>query len=851
MSKNRMQHRDIARARLGTLRWSLLLVGLVALPSLAADAPPPRIPPADDAPADAPPPDAAPKTGENRQKPPVVAGNAKINIDFVDTPITDLVKYMAEITGRNFILGDKLSGKITIISHKPVTVAEAYEAFLSALSVAGYTTVTSGQATTIVALGDASSTPLHVYEGDSIPYTDNFVTQIIQLENVSVSDMTTVVQGLASKAAKIIPYAATNTLIITDAGSNIRKIYGIISKLDVASPKAKLEIIPLQNAQASDVKTLIEQLYNVNSSSSSASSSSSSGSASDRISSRRRRREAAAEDAPAPSSASVTTAGQEPKFIEKVLADERTNSIIVMANEEALEAIKALIAQLDVDVDPTSRAQIHVIYLEHAKAEDVAQVLSQLSEGGTSSSRSSSSSTSRSAQNARNQATSRARAGQQQGGQQAEGGGDEGPFSNGTSAVAAFDSGVRITSDENTNSLVIIATPDQFSILKQVIDKLDIRRKQVVIDAVILEMATTESNDVGLGYHFGSVNEDTGTTSIASNQMGASSLGLSSDVLSGMALGVFGQSFPVTIPDLTGAGNDVTLNIPAFGVALQALQSNSAVDILSAPTLMTMDNEEAKIIVGRNIPFPSSASYSSISNTPVISYQREDVALTLKVTPQINESNFVTLEVFQEVTEVEDNALGLDPTTAGFVTSKRSAETTVVVKDNQTVVIGGLIGATDTETHSKVPVLGDLPLIGRLFRSKSIESRKTNLLIFLTPHVISDPEDLEEVYRIKVAQREQFIKMFYGKSREEQEKQLASLLQYSLNEIDKPSPYRTKADASSNVTTIGDGDTTTAPTDATTPEDATTPAPALPEPEDDNPPSPDLPAPDLNPDQGD
>ncbi len=826
MRKNRTLNRR-SPAALPTLRWSLLLAALAFAPAQAQEPnPPPRVPPPAEEEEE-----AAPKSTETRQRPPVVASNAKISIDFVDTPITDLVKYMAEITGRNFILGDKLSGKVTIISHKPVSVAEAYEAFLSALSMAGYTTVTSGQATTIVSLGDAASNPLRVYEGGEIPYTDNYVTQIIQLENVSVSDMSSVVQGLAGKSAKIIPYAATNTLIITDAGSNIRKIYRIISQLDVASPKAKLEIIPLANAQASDVKSIIEQLYGVTATTTSSASSSGT-SASDRAASRsRRRRELAGDDAGAASTGpTVAGAGQEPKFIEKVLADERTNSIIVMANEEALTAIKTLIGQLDVDVDPTSRAQIHVIYLEHAKSEDVAQVLSQLSEGGSSSSSSRTQST-------RNQANTRGgqRAGAQGGAAGgAQGGGEEGgPFGTGTSAVAAFDSGVRITSDENTNSLVIIATPDQFAILKQVIDKLDIRRKQVVIDAVILEMATSESFDAGLGLHLG-LPDASGGFSVASAQLGASSLGLSTDQLTGMALGVYGAAIDVPFLDPT-SGSLSTISVPAFGIVLQALQNTAAVDIVSAPSLMTMDNEEAKIVVGRNIPFPSSASYSQVSNTPTISYTREDVALTLKVTPQINESNYVTLEVFQEVTEVEDNSLGLDPSTAGFVTSKRSAETTVVVRDNQTVVIGGLIGATETESHSKVPILGDLPLIGRLFRSKGVENRKTNLLIYLTPHVISEPEDLEEVYRVKVMQREEFIRRFYGRSREEQEAALASLLQYSYNQIDQPSPYRTKADASTNVTTISsDEEAPAGPTEPATPE-------VIPL-EDDNPPDADLPA---------
>jgi type II secretory pathway component GspD/PulD (secretin) len=195
-----------------------------------------------------------------------------------------------------------------------------------------------------------------------------------------------------------------------------------------------------------------------------------------------------------------------------------------------------------------------------------------------------------------------------------------------------------------------------------------------------------------------------------------------------------------------------------------------------------MDNEQAKIIVGKNIPFPISTGRDS-NNNPIVSYQREDVAITLQVTPQINESNYVTLELFQEVQEVEE---GTENSDGGPTTTKRSAETVVVVQDNQTVVIGGLIGSTDTDIEQKIPILGDLPLVGNLFRSKQISSRKTNLLIFLTPHIVEKPEDLEEVYRVKMAQRDEYVRRFYGKSRDEQEDQIHDLLKYSVNHIDEP-----------------------------------------------------------------
>lgn len=731
----------------------------------------------------------------NRQKPPIVDKHAKVTIDFVDTPLSDVVKYMADITGRNFILTDDLKGKITIISHQPVTVGEAYEAFLSALEMAGYTTVTVGEATKVVSTGSAANNPTRVYTGSAIPYTDNFVTQIIQLANVSVSDISSVVKELAGKDAKVIAYQPTNTLIVTDSATNIRRVYHIVSQLDVASPKSELAIIPLRYAQATEVQKIIEELYGATSSSSNESSSRTSETARRRVLRRRLtdRRRSGSETTS--EGAQATSVGSEGRYIEKILADERTNSLILMANEKAIKAITALIAQLDVDVDPASRATIHVVYLEHAKAEDVAQVLANLSESGSSSS----------------SARDRSNRGNRYGNRRplAPPGGPGGPLflvednseaSSGTSAVAAFDSGVRITSDTNTNSLVIIATPDQFRIIKQVIDNLDIQRKQVFVEAVILELASSDSNNAGLGFHMGKSTAD-GGLSLLSAQLGGSSLGLSaSDILSGLAMGVFGAPVDVAVTD--SSGETTTMSVPAFGIALDALQSNSAVNILSTPNVLTMDNEEAKIVVGRNIPFPVSTGYSN-NNTPITSYQREDVAITLKVTPQINESNYVTLKVFQEVQEVESDNQGLDVNTAGFITSKRNVDTTVVVKDNQTVVLGGLIAETDSKSETKVPLLGDLPLVGMLFRGHENTNRKTNLLIFLTPHIIDDPSDLEEIYRVKMAQRDEFIRRFYGKSREQQERELADLLSYSMNQIDKPSRFRGPIEGRQNFKNLG------------------------------------------------
>ncbi|MFM2244578.1 MAG: hypothetical protein RL071_652 [Pseudomonadota bacterium] len=765
----------------------------------------------DEAPAAAPAGDAAPAAAPpERQKPPPVGGAAKVTIDFVDIQMSDLVKYMAEITGRNFILTEEIKGTATIISHEPVTVAEAYEAFLSVLEVNGLTTVTVGGITKVVSTSNAANNPLRVYEGGNIPYTDNYVTQIIQLDNVSVSDISSVVKELSGKGAKIIAYAPTNTLIITDAAVNIRRVYKIISQLDVASPKAKLEIIPLRHATAAELEKVVEELYGGQG----GTSASQPAGADSKASSKKRRSTPTPE---AGGSASASAVGAEGKYIEKIISDERTNSLLILANEEAIEAVKRLIEKLDVDVDPASRAQIHVVYLENAKAEDVSQVLSSLANNTTGGS------TSRNSQNnsrnRRNGQTPMPQAGGGKPNTAAEGEPGEG------GAVAAFDSGLRIAADENTNSLVIIATKDQFEIIKQVITNLDIRRKQVLVEAVILELSTDDAGSFGMGIHAGNPNGE--TTNIYSAQLGASSLGLSSDLLSGAAIGAFGPSISVPLGGLGSTSTTSTdssstassIDIPAFGVVLNALQTSSSVNIVSTPSVTTLDNEEAKIIVGRNVPFPVGQSQTSFG-VPIINFQREDVAITLKVTPQINESNFVTLEVFLEVQDIEGDIAAAGA--GGPTTSKRSVENVVLVKDNQTIVIGGLISTTQTETETKIPILGDIPVLGVLFRGKSKQARKTNMLVFLTPHIIDDPADYEEIYRVKIAQRKEFIRRFYGKSRENQEQELMELLSYSMNQIDQPSHYRGSTDSPSRYEVIGEQ----APATPTPTPEQPAPAPA-------------------------
>ena len=704
-----------------------------------------------------------------------------VKIHYPRIEVFDLVKLFAEITGKNFIVKEKdLSGELTIISHKPVSPGAAYKAFLAALEVAGYTTSASGNTVKIVKAdgSEKANIPVNTDTG-AIPWSDQFITQLIPLDNVPVGEVQSLAQSLASAEANIIAYATTNTLIVTDSAYNIRKIFKILSELDVAAPKSALKIFRIQHADATQLQTLIEQLFGTAETSTSQANNTTN--ARNNRNNRRNRRNRG-KNTPKPASTDGVSAGKAAKYIDKVMADERTNSLIVRANEEGMTAVDELIRELDVDFSPENRSQIYVINLEHAKAEEVVDVLSRLS--GGSGNRSGNRGNARNNRPGARSGASGARTnprGQppRPGTAGADAGGAEG------GALAAFDSGMRIAHDESTNSLVIIAAPEDYRVVRRVVDRLDKRRRQVFVDAVILELSSQDEFQLGVAAHMPTSPAE-GAAGILSGQFGTQSLGLSQELLSGLALGVFGESIEVPFAD------GQTLSVPGFGIVLHALKTNSGVNIVSNPNLLTLDNTEARITVGRKVPFPNNTTFNNLTGQPVISYTREDVAIELELTPRINSSNYVTLDVRVQVAEVEEDTSNLDVAAAGFITSKREVETAAVVRDNQTVVLGGLVGTTETEVETKVPLLGDLPLVGALFRGKRKESRKSNLLIFLTPHIVDGPEDMIEIQKVKEAQFREFRRRFYGKSREKQVEELQKLLSYSMNRVDEPSRYRTK-----------------------------------------------------------
>ena len=731
--------------------------------------------------------------------------DVQINIDYDNVDIKDVIKDFSRKTGRNFLIDPKLSGKITIHAPLAVSMEDAYEVFLAILDANGYATVVEARyrsgddqytelgytrprwnkgdplITRILSAADARSEPLRLYKGSHTPNTSALITRLIRLDNISADEVSNVVSKWVSSAGELVAYAPTNMLILTDSANNITRIMELIKELDISAPRQKLDVIMIEFAEATRVVEIVKEIYGEDGTAQSKTKTTSSAAA------RRTARKSKA--AAAKKGGGTSKVGSESSFIGKMIADERTNSIIVLATEKSLVEIRDLVKRIDYETDPFADGDIHVMYLEHAKAEELSQTLNNLIQ--QSNQRAQQRSTERrgnaaSARGGSARTTTTARSGQ---------GGDGG---------GNFEGEVRLTHDVPTNSLVITASREDYARLRKVVDMLDIPRKQVFVETVIMEVSDTRINDNGVSWHGGGlINGDATSASIIAAR-GQSSISpaaglLDGSLLAGLGMGIFGEALNIPLPGVEGG-----FEIPAFGVVMRFLQEDQSTNVLSSPNILTLDNEEATIEIGETVPFPTGglgslggalgaaggAAGGLLSSLPSISFTREDVGIILRITPQINESDWVTMDVYQEISEVKEGSAADSASSGGPTTTKRSAETTISVKSNQTIVIGGLMQEVETENESKIPILGDIPLLGALFRNKRKTKRKTNLLIFLTPHVIDGPEDLQEVYRIKMLQRQEFMRRFYGKTPEEQLAELNELVRYSMNLPDSPSVYR-------------------------------------------------------------
>jgi general secretion pathway protein D len=626
-----------------------------------------------------------------------LAATQTVHLNFKDADILQIIDLMSQLTGKNFLVDEKVRGKVTIIAPKPVSLEEAYQVFLSILEIQGYTVVPQGPIIKIVPSREVKERPLPTGTDSQLgpePNRDEYVTQLIPLEHADANEIRALLTPLVSKQSSLLAYEPTNTLILTDLASNIARLLKIIRTLDVEAPAAIMKVIPLRYASADQLAPALQSAL------------AGLAEAGTTVPTPRRRIRRRRGRQPATTSRAPT----EPKII----PDNRTNNLILIATPGDIEVAEELIAKLDVQT-PEGRGQIHVYYLAHANAEELAQVL-----------------TAQAAEIART--TASAQTPQQQQRQQQQQARRQATATTGTTPL-----GITITADKPTNSLVITAPPEAYAVLKEIIEKLDIRREQVLVESLIAEVTLEKANALGVEWRLVDNPENTQVLASSTGQSGGD---VGTGVLNTLTLNPL-SSVPGLL--LGALRNTITINgqeIANIPVLLRAFQGDSDINVLATPNLLTTDNEEAEIIIGEERPFLRSAqdtpSGGVVSTTRTFEFR--DVGITLRITPQISQSRTVRLKLFQEITNFISES-----ETGAVTTTKRSTQTTVIVDDGQTIVIGGLIQENRNESENKVPCLGNLPLFGVAFRQTSARKRKTNLLIFLTPHIIASPHDVERI----------------------------------------------------------------------------------------------------------
>ncbi len=616
------------------------------------------------------------------------SGLPKFTMDFNNVDIKDFIKVISKITGKDFILSRNVSGKVTIISPTPVTLKESWKIFESVLKVNQLTTVGTGNVIKIISLRNVKGTNINTYIGRSSERTsDVYITQVIPLHYIAANEMANVLRSLLSPFGNIQAYNPTNTLIITESASNINRLLKIIRELDTNIYSQIIQVIKLKYATAQSIAGIINSLY-----------------------AGRKTSRTVRFFRPTKQSGQV----QQPI---KVLYDDRTNSLILVASLDEITSIKELIKKLDVPV--RGEGQIHVYYLKNANAKKLASTLASLT--------------------GRANALTGRRA-------------PRGP------AVARLAGGVKITADPSTNSLIIVASPQDYQTIKKVIQRLDIRRRQVYVQAVIAELSLNGTRQLGVDLNAIPNLYANGANVGATSNMGAGSTTLPS---AKSPLGPFGLAgLSIGLINGTITLNGVTYpNIIGF---INALETSSQANVLSTPNILATDNEPAEIMVGQNIPMPTGRAMGRISGYSQTFVRRQDVGLKLKITPQINAGNYIRMKISFQLTSIIPSPQGLNVNTLGITTSKREAKTVVTVKDRSTIVIGGLLENKSTVSESKIPFLGDLPIIGWLFRSSNKTKNKTDLMIFITPYIIKDQSDIAEINRMKKAQSDKFEKQTFG-----------------------------------------------------------------------------------------
>jgi general secretion pathway protein D len=595
---------------------------------------------------------------------------ATITPNYKDADLSQIIAAVSEVTGKNFIIDPRVNAKVTMLSATPMSPAAFYEAFLAVLQVYGYVAVPAGKVIKIVPNTDMRQFPSSDLPNNVSSSSDELVTQIITLKNVSAAALVPMLRPLIPSYGHLAPYASGNMLIISDRASNVSRLTRIIERIDESGDEP-IEVIALHNASAADIVRIVNSLN---------------------------------------SGAGAESAGA----AAKIVADDRTNSILLTGEKSQRLRLKTLIISMDTPL--TTGGDTQVRYLRYADAEKIADKL-------------------------KGQATATAKA---QGGPPAGGAAGGGGTPN-------VDASVTIWADVSTNALVMTAPPKIMKSLMQVIDKLDIRRAQVQVEAIIVEIDVNKSSNLGVQWLlFGQGSSTVPAGIINLPGAGTSIVDLAEAALSGGTVSTT-TGTPTISSSTVGTGASVAIgrvssNGVSFAALVQALRSDGSSNIISTPSLITMNNEEAEVKVTQEIPLIT-GSYAGTTaavggtTSPFQTIQREEVGTILKVTPHINEGNSVQLKI-----EQEDSSPGAKITdSADISTNKRSIKTTVLIEDGGIIVLGGLISDTVTESEDRVPGLGAIPIIGNLFKSRSGSRQKKNLLVFIRPKIMRDADATESV----------------------------------------------------------------------------------------------------------
>ncbi|RSZ28054.1 type II secretion system secretin GspD [Acinetobacter bereziniae] len=624
----------------------------------------------------------------------------KINLR--DADLTAFINEVADITGKNFAVDPRVRGNVTVISNKPLNKNEVYDLFLGVLNVNGVVAIPSGNTIRLVPDSNVKNSGVP-YDPRNNARGDQVVTRVIWLENTNPNDLIPALRPLMPQFAHLAAIQGTNALIVSDRAANIYQLETIIRNLD-GTGQNDIEAVPLQQSQAEEI---IKQL-----------------------------------DAMSATGASKDFAGARVRII----ADVRTNRILIKGDTGTRKRIRNMIEMLDVP-SADRLGGLKVFKLKYASAKNLSEILQGLVTGQAVNSNSNNSSTNNNSSNSSNlnNNSNNSSSNSSSGSSSISTPGinlNSNSNNNNQNNVTSFNAnGVSIIADGAQNALVVKAEPQFMREIEAAIQQLDVRRQQVLIEATIIEVEGNDADQLGVQWAMGDLSSGVGVVNFSN--VGTSLSKLAAGYLSGGAAG---------LGSAVGAGTSLILgdykegadgSRKLYGAVIQALKSNTKSNLLSTPSILTMDNEEAYIVVGQNVPFVTGSVSTGTGGTvnPYTSIERKDVGVTLKVVPHIGEGGSIRLEVEQEVSAVAENK----GQATDLVTSKRSIKTSVLADHGQTVVLGGLISDDTAHTRQSVPFLGDIPGLGRLFRAEGKSNAKRNLLVFIHPTIVGGDTEIRRL----------------------------------------------------------------------------------------------------------